>query len=62
MFLEPSEIHKYALAGDMPRAEKLYAADCMECGSCSFVCPSKRPLVQSIKLAKQYVLAKRGKK
>ncbi len=62
MFLEPSEIHKHALAGDMPRAEKLYAADCMECGSCSFVCPSKRPLVQSIKLAKQYVLAKRGKK
>ena len=62
MFLEPSEIHKYALAGDMPRAEKLYAIDCMECGCCSFVCPSKRPLVQSIKLAKQYVQAKRGKK
>ncbi len=62
MFLEPSEIHKHALAGDMDKAEKLYAADCMECGCCSFVCPSKRPLVQSIKLAKQHALAKRGKK
>jgi electron transport complex protein RnfC len=62
MFIEPSEIHKYALAGNMPKAEKLFAVDCMECGCCSFVCPSKRPIVQSIKLAKQYVLAKRGKK
>ena len=26
--------------------------DCIECGSCSFVCPSKIPLVQLIKLAK----------
>ncbi len=25
---------------------------CMECGCCSFVCPSKRPLVQWIRLAK----------
>ncbi|HOY89916.1 MAG TPA: 4Fe-4S dicluster domain-containing protein, partial [Bacillota bacterium] len=61
MFLQPSEIHKYALAEDMARAEKLFAADCMECGCCSYVCPSKRPLVQSIKLAKQYALARRKK-
>ncbi|OIO34728.1 MAG: hypothetical protein AUJ70_00375 [Candidatus Omnitrophica bacterium CG1_02_40_15] len=26
--------------------------DCIECGSCSFVCPSKIPLIQLIKLAK----------
>jgi len=26
--------------------------DCMECGSCSFVCPSNIPLVQLVKLAK----------
>lgn len=25
---------------------------CMECGSCSFVCPAKRPLTQSMRLAK----------
>ena len=57
------EIHKYALAGDMPGGPRNHTPQTgMECGSCSFVCPSKRPLVQSIKLAKQYVLAKRGKK
>jgi electron transport complex protein RnfC len=26
--------------------------DCIECGSCGYVCPSKIPLVQLIKLAK----------
>ena len=26
--------------------------DCIECGSCSYVCPSNIPLVQLIKLAK----------
>ena len=25
---------------------------CMECGSCSFVCPSRRPLVETNRLAK----------
>jgi len=25
---------------------------CMECGSCAFVCPAKRPLVQNIRLGK----------
>jgi electron transport complex protein RnfC len=28
------------------------AADCMECGTCSYVCPANRRLVQSIKRAK----------
>lgn len=28
--------------------------DCIECGSCSYVCPSKIPLVQLIKLAKRH--------
>ena len=25
---------------------------CMECGCCSYMCPAKRPLVQSMRLAK----------
>ncbi|MBE6788018.1 MAG: electron transport complex subunit RsxC, partial [Ruminococcaceae bacterium] len=25
---------------------------CMECGSCSFVCPASRPLTQVMRLAK----------
>ena len=37
------------------RAERLTEAKlnlCMECGSCSFVCPSRRPLVETNRLAK----------
>lgn len=29
--------------------------DCFECGSCAFVCPSKRPMVQLIRLAKSLI-------
>lgn len=29
--------------------------DCFECGSCAYVCPSKRPIVQFIRLAKSLV-------
>lgn len=32
------------------------ALDCIECGICSYVCPAKRNLVQSIKRAKQELL------
>jgi electron transport complex protein RnfC len=29
--------------------------DCFECGTCTFVCPSKRPIVQLVRLAKSQV-------
>lgn len=29
--------------------------DCFECGACTFVCPSKRPIVQLIRLSKSLV-------
>lgn len=29
--------------------------DCFECGSCTFVCPAKRPIVQHIRLAKSLI-------
>ncbi len=35
---------------DEMKGEHLF--DCVECGSCSFVCPSNRPLVQQIRLGK----------
>ena len=37
------------------RAERLTTAKinlCIECGSCSFVCPAGRPLVETNRLAK----------
>ena len=33
-------------------AEKNYVMDCLECGVCSYVCPSHRPLVQQFRRAK----------
>ena len=33
----------------------------MECGSCSYVCPSKRYLVQAIRTAKRQIIANRKK-
>ena len=34
------------------RLESLKIGLCIECGSCSFVCPAKRPLVENNRLAK----------
>ncbi len=37
--------------------EKRHISSCIECGTCSYVCPAKRPLVQRIILGKQAVAA-----
>ena len=45
-----------ALKKDAPAAlTKLHVNYCMECGSCSFSCPAKRPLTQIMRLAKNKV-------
>lgn len=36
--------------------------ECCECGCCSFICPAKRPLTQSIKSMRKIMLAKKKKK
>ena len=48
----PMYIDFYALAGDFKTSEKYGTNHCIECGCCANVCPAKRPLVQSIRLAK----------
>ena len=35
--------------------EKARVMDCMECGSCSYICPANRPLLDHIRLAKSNV-------
>lgn len=60
-FLMPMYIDLYYKKGDLDLAEKYGAAHCIECGCCSYVCPAKRPLVASIKRAKQ-MLKERSKK
>lgn len=43
------------------KAEYYHALDCMGCGSCSFICPANRHLAQSIRVAKDEILAARRK-
>lgn len=35
--------------------KNLYADYCIECGCCSYICPARRPLTQSVRLAKQRI-------
>jgi len=52
MGLMPSMLNIYAEKGFYEGAKEYNLFDCFECGSCAFVCPSKRPIVQFIRLAK----------
>ena len=36
--------------------------ECCECGCCSFVCPAKRPLTQSIKSMRKIEMAEQKKR
>lgn len=50
--LAPKEIETAYLRKDPEKLSKLKVDLCMECGCCSYICPAKRPLVQTNKLAK----------
>ncbi len=55
MNLMPMYIDIYTLRGDYATAKKYGATNCIECGCCAYTCPSKRPIVQSVKLAKRKI-------
>lgn len=55
MRLMPVSVEQALKTDDIDRLKKLNVLNCMECGCCSFGCPAARPLVQSMKLAKQKV-------
>lgn len=59
MALLPNELNKYALGDDEEAFQKINGMDCIECGGCSYTCPSKRHLLQSIRTTKKNILAKR---
>jgi electron transport complex protein RnfC len=48
----PSTLSVIAEAEKWARAQDYSVNDCIECGCCAYVCPSKRPIVQLIKTAK----------
>ncbi len=53
--LAPALIDRYTRNNMLEEAEKLYAMNCMECGICSWSCPARRHLTQSIKLSKMLI-------
>ena len=58
----PARLATLAEHGDMAGFEKMDGMECCECGCCSYICPAKRPLTQSIKSMRKMVLAERKKK
>ncbi len=51
--LSPSTISKYSEFGMYDKCEEWYAKHCVECGLCGYVCITRRPVLQYIRLAKQ---------
>jgi len=59
--LMPYKISRFSLLKNFDGADEYHAADCIECGACSYICPAKRPLKESISVAKKEILTRRKK-
>ena len=56
MFLEPTVIVKAVKRRKWLDAAAVDIASCIECGCCSYNCPSHIPLVQYIRMGKQFIM------
>jgi len=59
--LIPIELNTDVLRENSEAFIKHNGLDCIECGSCSYICPAKRRLSQSIRTTRRVELAKRKK-
>lgn len=59
MKLMPMYIDFYTTVGDYASSVKYGAMNCIECGTCAYVCPAKRPIVQSVRLTKMKMREKK---
>jgi electron transport complex protein RnfC len=50
--LEPNQVSIFVEAGRTLDTEPYGTLDCYECGACTYVCPSERPLLQFMQVAK----------
>lgn len=57
----PSKLADYAERGNEEAFLAAHGMECCECGCCSFICPAKRQLTQSIKSMRKIQLAKKKK-
>ncbi|HOX32913.1 MAG TPA: electron transport complex subunit RsxC [Spirochaetales bacterium] len=59
--LSPALLNGALKSGNLDEAEAIGVLDCVECGTCSFVCPAHIQLVQRFRVGKQLVRAKKQK-
>ncbi len=62
MLLVPSQLGIYSKIARWEDVERFDVLDCIECGCCGYVCPSRIPLVQLFRLGKAKVLAARAER
>lgn len=55
MQLMPTDIARAYSTKDVDAMKRLDVATCMECGSCAYSCPAHRPIVQTMRMAKEAV-------
>jgi len=55
MELKPLYYYKHAIASDWQACKDMNIMDCMECRCCEYICSSKLPLVNMIKMGKNGV-------
>ena len=60
--LQPFELYWHSRAKDFGKTQQYKIFDCIECGCCSFVCPSRIPLVQYFRFAKSEIWAREREK
>ncbi|MEK6697758.1 MAG: electron transport complex subunit RsxC [Nitrospirota bacterium] len=60
MKLQPSLLGIFIEKGHYEDAREYNLMDCFECGSCTFVCPANRPMVQWVKKAKKELAKKKN--
>ena len=59
--LSPVGIQKAYLKRDVAALDELMADLCVECGTCSYVCPARQPLAQATRLARSMLRAEQRK-
>ena len=59
--LLPNFLALYSRKNKLELAEQLHLFNCIECGCCSYVCPSRIPIVKYIQTAKTKILRRRRK-
>ena len=62
MLIYPNQISIFCEAGMVEEADAWNTMDCVECGICAYVCPSRRPIVRLVQRTKPLIQELRSKK